>query len=82
MEFPGPGIRSELYCSCGNVGSLTHCAGLGMEASSQCSGQRLGLLTGVVLERDRDMDRPGGKIKWKHRATMDIDKQGERPQKR
>ena len=42
-EAPSPGIRSDLSCSCdlshsyGNAGSLTHCAGLGLEPTSQPS---------------------------------------------
>ena len=40
-RVPGPGIRSEwscdLHCSCGNSGSLIHCARLGIEPMSQRS---------------------------------------------
>ena len=39
MEFLGKGSylsnNCDLYCSCGNVGSLTHCAGPGTEPASQ-----------------------------------------------
>ena len=41
MDFPGQ--RSDLSCSCdlcqscGNAGSSTHCAGLGIEPASQLS---------------------------------------------
>ena len=42
MEFPGHG--SDLSCSCGNAGSLTHCAGLGIKPASQCSRDILILL--------------------------------------
>ena len=38
---PGPGIRSKLQCdpcwSCGNAGSLSHCAELGIKHASQHS---------------------------------------------
>ena len=41
MEFPGQGSdlsRScHQNCSCGNVRSLTHCAGPGIKPVSQCS---------------------------------------------
>ena len=42
MEFPGQGSDlshswNDLSCSCGNAGSLTLCAGLGIEPASQCS---------------------------------------------
>ena len=40
-EFPGQGSAPRCSCdllhSCGNVGSLTHCAGLGIEPASQLS---------------------------------------------
>ena len=32
-----PSCRCNLSHSCGNTGSLTHCAGLGIEPASQCS---------------------------------------------
>ena len=35
MEFPGK--ESDPSHSCGNTGSLTHCAGLGIEPASQSS---------------------------------------------
>ena len=35
MEFPGQGSdpngSCNVYCCCGNTGSLTHCAGLGID---------------------------------------------------
>ena len=41
VELPGQGSdlshSYELCWSCGNAGSLTHCAGPGIEPSSQCS---------------------------------------------
>ena len=41
MEFPGQGsdlsCRPNLSHSYGSAGSLTHCAGLGIEPTSQCS---------------------------------------------
>ena len=41
MELPGqgsdPSHSRKLSHSCGNTGLLTHCAGLGIQPSSQCS---------------------------------------------
>ena len=41
MEFPSQGSDPSCYCSlyfsCGKTGSLTHCAGLGIEPASQHS---------------------------------------------
>ena len=41
MEFRGQGsdvsCNHDLSCSCGNAGSLTHCAGLGIEPATRRS---------------------------------------------
>ena len=41
VEFPGQGTdlshSCDLSCSCGDAGSLTHCAGLGVKPASPCS---------------------------------------------
>ena len=39
VPWPGisPSHSCDLCCSCSNARSLTHCAGLGIEPSSQCS---------------------------------------------
>ena len=41
IEFPGQELDQSWSCdpshSCGNVGSLTHCARVGIEQASQCS---------------------------------------------
>ena len=43
LEFPGQGSDQSRSCnlcySCNNTGSLTHCARLGIEPVSQCSGE-------------------------------------------
>ena len=54
MEFPGQGSDLSSSChlpwSCGNTGSLTLCAGLGIEPTSQCSRDAA---DPIVLQQER-----------------------------